>query len=96
VIANKSYNIRMDTAAVSTHITGLDSWDSTVMSLCMSFLASNSSDRSMPQKLLCGSSDSMPICYSSGPSCRVHWTRNSAFLDPRCTTMIVPGCTCVR
>ena len=25
VIANKSYNIRMDTAAVSTHITGLDS-----------------------------------------------------------------------
>ena len=41
MIANKSYDIRMDTAAVSTHITGLDSWDRAVMSVCMSFLASN-------------------------------------------------------
>jgi hypothetical protein len=66
------------------------------MSVCMSFLASNGSDRSMPQKLFCGSSDSMPIYCSSGPSCRIHWTRNLALLDPRCTTMIAPDCNCVR
>jgi hypothetical protein len=37
VIANMSYDVRMDMAAVSTHITGLDSLDSSVMSFCMSF-----------------------------------------------------------
>jgi hypothetical protein len=31
VIANKSYDVRMDMAAVSTYITGLDSWDSSAL-----------------------------------------------------------------
>ena len=42
------------------------------MSVCVSLLASKSSDRSMPQKLFCGSSDSVPTCCSSGPSFRIH------------------------
>ena len=79
-----------------SQIAGLEQRDRTVRSIRMSFLVSKSSDRSMPQKLFCGSRDSMPACCSSGPSFRLHWTRNLAFLDPRCTPMMVPGCNCVR
>ena len=71
----------------------------TVIRVCMSFLSllvSNSSERSTPQKFFCGSSDSIPACCSSGPSCRIHWTRKSAFDDPRRKLMIIPGCKCVR
>jgi hypothetical protein len=71
----------------------------TVIRVCMSFLSllvSNSSERSTPQKFFCGSSDSIPACCSSGPSCRIHWTRKSAFDDPRRKLMIIPGSKCVR
>jgi hypothetical protein len=78
------------------YITDCEPPDRRVKSVCISFLASRSSDRSTPQKLSCGSSDSMPARSSFGPSCRMHRTRNSAFFDPRCKLMIIPGCNCVR
>ena len=91
------YNISMNTRKGGEELDHrVDPRDRTVMSVCASLLASKSSDRSMPRKLFCGSSDSMPTCCSSGPSFRIHWTRNSVFLDPRCTPMMVPGCNCVR
>src|ERR1035437_7365001 len=42
------------------YITDCERPDRRVKSVCISFLASRSSDRSTPQKLSCGSSDSMP------------------------------------
>lgn len=80
-------------------MSGFEGRDRTVIRVCMSFLsllASNSSERSTPQKFFCGSTDSMPACCSSGPSCRIHCTRKSAFDDPRRKLMIIPGCKCVR
>jgi hypothetical protein len=71
--------------------------DRRVKTACISFLASSSrSDRSTPQKLLCGSTDLIPACSSLEVSSRIHSTRNFAYFDPRCKLMIVPGCIWVR
>ena len=50
---------------------------------CDSFLTSvASSDKSTPQKLLCGCRDSRPACISFGASCLIHAIRNFALFDP--------------
>jgi hypothetical protein len=79
------------------HITDFERLDRRVKTACISFLASSPrSDRSTPQKLFCGSTDSMPACSSLEVSSRIHSTRNFAFFAPRCKLMIVPGCIWVR
>jgi hypothetical protein len=83
-------------SAVRNYLTTFEQRDNAVIRACASFLASNSEDKSTPQKLFCGSSDSMPTCCSFEPSGRFHWTQNWAFLDPRCNLMIVPTCKCAR
>jgi hypothetical protein len=72
-------------------IVGFKQLDSMVMSAFTSLLASGSSDKSTPQKLVCRSKDSTPACISFGATCRVHVIRNFAFFDPRCKLMIIPA-----
>jgi hypothetical protein len=69
-----------------------------VMSACCdSFLTSGaSSDKSTPQKLLCGCRDSRPACISFGASCLIHAIRNFALFDPRCRITSDPGSNSVR
>jgi len=79
----------------SRHCATLDQPDRRVINAFTSCVCSWS-DRSTPQKLFCGSTDTMPACCSLGAICRIHAIRNFAFFEPRCKVTIIPGCNWAR